>query len=201
MDIDKAAQAWQFLQDLVYKHHIAPQGQTDYARDFLSGRTAMLIDGPWQMPAFEAAAADTGFRWATSQYPQVFDEAYAVWGSGHNFTLPARVADPEKRDEALQFIEWLAANSTLWAGAGQLPAYREVMESEEFQTMYGREAFIGMMPYEVFLPGIPLYNQIFASNAPTPMMVMAQSIMLEQADPISAAQTACDEITFILQTQ
>lgn len=201
MDIDKAAQAWQFLQDLVYKYHIAPQGQTDYARDFLSGRTAMLIDGPWQMPAFEAAAADTGFRWATSQYPQVFDEAYAVWGSGHNFTLPARVADPEKRDEALQFIEWLAANSTLWAGAGQLPAYREVMESEEFQTMYGREAFIGMMPYEVFLPGIPLYNQIFASNAPTPMMVMAQSIMLEQADPVSAAQTACDEITFILQTQ
>jgi len=75
------------------------------------------------------------------------------------------------------------------------------MESEEFRTMYGREAFIEMMPYEVFLPGIPLYNQVFASNAPTPMMVMAQSIMLEQADPASAAQTACDEITFILQTQ
>ena len=201
MDIDKAAQAWQFLQDLVYTHHIAPQGQTDYTRDFLSGRTAMQIDGPWQMPTYEAAAAESGLRWGTSQYPQVFDEAYAVWGSGHNFTLPARVANPEKRDEALQFLEWLAVNSTAWAGAGQLPAYREVMESEEFLTMYGREAFIGMMPYEVFLPGIPLYNQIFASNAPTPMMVLAQSIMLEQADPVSAARTACDEITFVLQMQ
>jgi len=201
MDIDKAAQAWQFLQDLVYTHHIAPQGQTDYARDFLSGRTAMLIDGPWQMPAMEAAEAESGFRWATAQYPHVFDEAYAVWGSGHNLTLPAKVADPEKRDEALQFIEWLAANSTEWAKAGQLPAYRAVMESEAFRSMYGREAFIEMMPYEVFLPGIPAYNQIFASNAPTPMMVMAQSIMLEQADPATAAQTACDEITFILQSQ
>jgi len=201
MDIDKAAQAWQFLQDLVYTHHIAPQGQTDYARDFLSGRTAMLIDGPWQMPAFEAAEAETGFRWASAKYPQVFEENYAVWGSGHNLTLPSKVADPEKRDEALQFIEWLAANSTAWARAGQLPAYREVMESEEFRTMYGREAFIEMMPYEVFLPGIPAYNEIFASNAPTPMMVMAQSIMLEQADPATAAQTACDEITFILQMQ
>ncbi len=201
MDIDKAAQAWQYLQDLVYTHHIAPQGQTDYARDFLSGRTAMLIDGPWQMATFEAATEESGFNWNTAMYPRVFDEAYATWGSGHNITLPARVANPENRDEALQFIEWLAANSTEWANVGQLPAFRDVMESEEFRTMYGREAFIEMMPYEVFLPGIPLYNQVFASNAPTPMMVMAQSIMLEQADPASAAQTACDEITFILQTQ
>ena len=198
MDVDKAAQAWQFLQDLVYTHHIAPQGQTDYARDFLSGRTAMMIDGPWQMPALEAAEEESGFRWASAMYPQVFDEAYAVWGSAHNLTLPANVADPEKRDEALQFIEWLAANSTSWAGAGQLPAFSEVMESEEFASMYGREAFIEMMPYEVFLPNIPRFNEIFAANAPTPMMVMAQSIMLEQADPATAAQTACDEITFIL---
>lgn len=201
MDIDKAAQAWQYLQDLVYTHHIAPQGQTDYARDFLSGRTAMLIDGPWQMATFEAATEESGFNWDTAMYPRVFDGAYATWGSGHNITLPARVANPENRDEALQFIEWLAANSVEWANVGQLPAFRDVMESEEFRTMYGREAFIEMMPYEVFLPGIPLYNQVFASNAPTPMMVMAQSIMLEQADPASAAQTACDEITFILQTQ
>jgi len=201
MDIDKAARAWQFLQDLVYVHHIAPQGQTDYLRDFLSGRTAMLIDGPWQMPSLEAAEEETGFRWASAQYPQVFDEAYAVWGSGHNLTLPANVADPEKRDEAIQFIEWLAANSTQWAEAGQLPTYREVMESDVLTEMYGREAFLAMMPYEVFLPNIPAYNEIFASNAPTPMMVMAQSIMLEQADPATAVQTACDEITFILQMQ
>jgi multiple sugar transport system substrate-binding protein len=131
----------------------------------------------------------------------VFDEAYAVWGSGHNLTLPANVADPEKRDEAIQFIEWLAANSTQWAEAGQLPTYREVMESDVLTEMYGREAFLAMMPYEVFLPNIPAYNEIFASNAPTPMMVMAQSIMLEQADPATAVQTACDEITFILQMQ
>jgi len=201
MDVDKAAQAWQFLQDLVYVHHIAPQGQTDYARDFLSGRTAMLIDGPWQMPALEAAEEESGFRWGSAQYPQVFEDAYAVWGSGHNLTLPANVADPEKRDEALQFIAWLAENSTEWAEAGQLPTYGEVMESDVLAEMYGREAFLAMMPYEVFLPNIPAYNEIFASNAPTPMMVMAQSIMLEQADPATAVQTACDEITFILQMQ
>ena len=55
MDVDKAVEAWQWLQDLVYVHYAAPQGQTDYQRDFLTGRTAMFIDGPWQMPALEAA--------------------------------------------------------------------------------------------------------------------------------------------------
>jgi len=198
MDLDKAAQAWQFLQDEVYKEHIAPQGQTDYPRDFLSGRTAMLIDGPWRMPALEAAHEDSGFNWASSVYPLVFDEP-AVWGSSHMFTLPT-YADPDKQAEAFKFLEWLAANSTAWAKSGQLPAFKAVMESEEFQSMPGRKAFIEMMPYEKMFPNTPKYSEIFASNAPTPMMLMAQSIMLEQADPAAAVKEACDKITAILST-
>ncbi len=197
MDLELAAQAWQWLQDLVYVHHIAPQGQTDYPADFASGRTAMLVDGPWRIPALEAAEEETGFRWGSARYPQVFDEQYAMWGSSHDLTLPAP-ADPEKRDEALMFLEWLAANSAAWATSGQLPAFRDVMESEEFQEMPGRAPFIEMMPYEVMFPNTPKYSEIFASNAPTPMMVMAQNIMLEQADPAVEVETACDAITGIL---
>jgi multiple sugar transport system substrate-binding protein len=55
-----------------------------------------------------------------------------------------------------------------------------------------------MMPYAQIFPNTPKYNEIFASNAPTPMMVMAQSIMLEQADPRVEVEKACEEITFIL---
>jgi multiple sugar transport system substrate-binding protein len=92
----------------------------------------------------------------------------------------------------------LGANSTAWANSGQLPTFKAVMESDELQDMYGREAFLSMLPYAQILPATPKYNEIFASNAPTPMMVMAQSIMLEQADPMAAVEVACDEITFIL---
>lgn len=196
MDVDKSAAAWQYLQDLVYTHHIAPQGQTDYARDFLSGRTAMLVDGPWQIPALEAAREESGFNWASAPYPTVFDEP-AVWGSGHNFTLPT-MADPEKRDEAIQFLEWLAAHSDAWLASGQLPIFLDLVNSEEFKALPGREAFMEMLPYQVLLPNIPKHNEIFASNAPTPMMVMAQHIMLEQADPLAESQIACDTITGIL---
>jgi multiple sugar transport system substrate-binding protein len=196
-DMDKAEAAWKWLQDLVYTHHVAPQGQTDYPADFFSGRTAMLIDGPWQMVAMEQQAEESGFRWASAKYPQVFDEQFAVWGSEHILTLP-HFADPDKRDEALIFLSWLAANSAAWANSGQLPAAIAVMESEAFQSMYGRAAFIEMMPYAQIFPNTPKYNEIFASNAPTPMMVMAQNIMLEQADPRAEVENACQEITFIL---
>lgn len=195
-DLDKAEAAWVWLQDLVYKHHVAPQGQTDYPADFFSGRTAMLIDGPWQMVAMERQAKENNFRWATAPYPVVFDQR-AMWGSEHIFTLP-HYADPEKRDEAVVFLSWLAANSAAWARSGQLPAAIAVIESEEFRNMYGRAAFIEQMPYAQIFPNTPKYNEIFASNAPTPMMVMAQNIMLEQADPRAEVEKACEEITFIL---
>lgn len=196
MDLEKAAQAWQFLQDLVYVEGIAPQGQTDYPADFLSGRTALLIDGPWRIPSLVAAHEESGFNWASAKYPQVFD-GYAMWGSSHDLTLPA-MADPEKQDEALKFLDWLAANSTQWAVSGQLPAFKEVSESAELGEMEGRAAFIEMMPYEVMLPNTPKYSEIFASNAPTPMMIMAQNIMLQQADPATEVAAACDAITGIL---
>ncbi|MCC7210097.1 MAG: ABC transporter substrate-binding protein [Anaerolineae bacterium] len=196
MDLDKATQAWQWLQDLVYVHYAAPQGQTDYARDFLSGRTAMLIDGPWQIPAMQAAAAESGFQWATAPYPTIFDEP-AVWGSGHNFTLP-KLADPEKRDEAIAFIEWLAENSFDWLASGQLPIRLDLIESPEVVALEGRQPFVDMLENQELLPNIPQFSQIFASNAPTPMMVMAQRILLEQADVRSTVENACNEITAIL---
>jgi multiple sugar transport system substrate-binding protein len=196
MDIDKATQAWQWLQDLVYVHYAAPQGQTDYTRDFLSGRTAMLIDGPWQIPAMIAAEAESGFNWGTAAYPTIFDQP-AVWGSGHNFTLPT-LADPEKRDEAIAFIEWLAMNSFDWMASGQLPIRNDLIASEEFQALPGRASFVEMLPNQALLPNIPKFSEVFASNAPTPTMVMGQRILLEQADVRSTVEAACNEITAIL---
>ncbi|MBC6954940.1 MAG: ABC transporter substrate-binding protein [Chloroflexi bacterium] len=195
MDLDKAAQAWKWLQDLVYVHYAAPQGQTDYARDFISGRTAMLIDGPWQIPAMIAAEAD-GLNWATAPYPTIFDQP-AVWGSGHDFTFPT-YADPEKRDEAIAFIEWLGANSFDWLESGQLPIRNDIIESEEFAELKGRQSFVDMLPNQVLLPNIPKFSEIFASNAPTPMMVMGQRIILENADVATEVENACNLITAIL---
>ncbi|MBK8020751.1 MAG: hypothetical protein IPK19_04810 [Chloroflexi bacterium] len=55
-----------------------------------------------------------------------------------------------------------------------------------------------MLPNQLLLPNIPQFSPIFASNAPTPMMVMGQRIILENADVRSAVETACNEISAIL---
>ena len=196
MDVDKATQAWQWLQDMVYVNYGAPQGQTDYARDFLTGRTAMLIDGPWQIPAMEAAEAESGLNWGTAPYPTIFDQP-ASWGSGHTLTLPT-YADPEKRDEAIAFLEWLGANSEAWLASGQLPIRNDIIEGDFLAELPGRQSFIDMLPNQQLLPNIPKFNEIFASNSPTPMMIMAQRILLENADIRTEVQTACDTITSIL---
>lgn len=196
MDIDKSVAAWTFLQNQVYVDYIAPQGQTDYPRDFLDGRTAMLIDGPWRIPALEQARVDTGFNWGSGSYPLVFDQKQ-VWGSEHTFTLPT-LADPAKRQAAVDLIEWLVSHSQAWATSGQIPVFPSVLESAEFQALEGRAPFANMLTWLVTLPNIPRYNEIFASNAPTPMMVMAQNIILEQADPRAESEQACQTITAIL---
>lgn len=198
IDTDKAVEAWQWLQDLVYVHYAAPQGQTDYARDFLTGRTAMLVDGPWQIPAMIAAEAD-GLNWGTAAYPTIFDQP-ATWGSGHNFTLPVH-ADPAKQAAAIEFIEWLAANSFGWLESGQLPIRLDLIASDEVQALAGRASFVDMLEYQMLLPNIPKFNEIFASNAPTPMMVMAQRILLENADIRTEVENACADIDFILMMQ
>ncbi len=142
-----------------------------------------------------AAEAD-GLNWATAPYPTIFDQP-AVWGSGHDFTFPT-YADPEKRDEAIAFIEWLGANSFDWLESGQLPIRNDIIESEEFAELKGRQSFVDMLPNQVLLPNIPKFSEIFASNAPTPMMVMGQRIILENADVATEVENACNLITAIL---
>ncbi|MCO6445068.1 MAG: hypothetical protein J5J04_13375, partial [Anaerolineae bacterium] len=113
------------------------------------------------------------------------------------FTFPT-YADPEKRDEAIAFIEWLGANSFDWLESGQLPIRNDIIESEEFAELKGRQSFVDMLPNQVLLPNIPKFSEIFASNAPTPMMVMGQRIILENADVATEVENACNLITAIL---
>ncbi len=58
LDEQKAAKAFGFLQDLIFKHKIVPKGQKSPVDDFTTGKVAMFIDGPWQMPKLEALTSN-----------------------------------------------------------------------------------------------------------------------------------------------
>jgi multiple sugar transport system substrate-binding protein len=177
---DRAAgeRAWQFIRDLVYRHRVVPEGQTNQFQDWLTARVAMAVDGPWQLPA----AASATFSWTTGPFPQIFERP-AVWGSGHILTLPRRNV-PAKREAALKFAAWLVRNSSAWAGSGNLPSLIAATRTESFNRLPGRPAFVESLPSTVFLPNIPKTLQVFSAAGPSPIVVASQSIILRDA-PIS----------------
>ncbi len=134
--------AWKWEEDLIFKHQVVPVGQSNPAQDFLTGRTAMLIDGPWQMPAM---LAQQGLNWATAPFPKVFNQM-AVWGSGHILTIPKQ-RDRAHQLAALDLAQWIVKNSDFWATSGNIPVYRLAAETDRFRRMKGRPAFVSMLPY------------------------------------------------------
>ena len=174
---DDMVKAWQWLQDLIFKYHIVPTGETNPSGDFLAGKTAMLIDGPWQIPAMQKQA---GLKWGTFPFPQVFKNK-AVWGSGHVLTIPKQ-SDPKREAAAESFVAWIVQNSGDWGGSGNLPALNAARDSAAFKALPGRAGFIAEMPYEVMLPAIPAEAQVFSAAATSPIVVASQTILVQDKD-------------------
>jgi multiple sugar transport system substrate-binding protein len=173
--------AWQWLQDLVFKYQVTPVGETSPLQDFLSGKTALLADGPWEIPAMQA---QEGLKWGTFPMPQVFANK-AAWGSGHVLTIP--VQDDKAREAAAEeVVTWIVQNSATWGNSGNIPALNSAREAPAFTSLQGREGFVQSLPYEVMLPAIPAEAQVFSSAASSPIVVAAQQIVIEDK-PIEAA--------------
>lgn len=176
------ASAWQWLQDLVFKYNVTPTGETSQLQDFLTGKTAMLIDGPWQIPAMEKQAS---LRWGTFPFPQAFAKK-AVWGSGHSLTIPKQ-QDATRAQAAKDFAQWIVQHSGAWGASGNLPALNAARDNPAFKALPGRAGFLASLPYEVMLPGIPRTAQVFSAAATSPIVVVSQSVLV-QGKPVAASQ-------------
>lgn len=182
LDEEKTAKAIAFLQDLVFKYKVVPKGEKSPVDDFMGGKVAMFIDGPWQMPKLESS----NIQWASAPYPQVFDRP-AAWGAAEIMTFPLQKdEDPAKLEAAVEFVRWLDKNSGQWAKSGQLPSSNNGMKTAE--GMEGREAFIHSLDNAVLLPAHPKAAQIFSSTAPSPILTAAQDAVLNNKDPHEIAK-------------
>jgi multiple sugar transport system substrate-binding protein len=185
--------AWKWEEDLIFKHQVVPVGESNPAQDFLTGRTAMLFDGPWQMPAMQK---QQGLNWATAPFPTVFGRS-AVWGSGHILTVPKQ-RDRAKQVAALDLAQWIVRNSDFWATSGNIPVFRLASETDRFRRLQGRAAFVSMLPYEVILPNIVKSAQVFSAAAPSPIVQAAQAATLRNEDPATIVRTLRQRIDGVL---
>ncbi len=193
---DAGLKAWQWLQDLVFKYHVTPPGETNPLQDFLSGKTAMLADGPWQIPAMQG---QTGLKWGTFPMPQVFDKP-AAWGSGHVLTIPVQ-SDKTKEAAAEEVVTWIVQHSAEWGTSGNIPALESARQSTEFTSLPGRQGFVDSLAFEVMLPGIPAEAQAFSSAATSPIVVASQDIVVQNQPIGPAMQNMNQALDSILATQ
>jgi multiple sugar transport system substrate-binding protein len=188
--------AWQWLQDLVFKYQVTPQGETSPLQDFLGGKTALLADGPWEIPAMDA---QQGLKWGTFPMPQVFGQK-AAWGSGHVLTIPQQ-SDQARQAAAEEVVTWIVQHSSTWGTSGNIPALNAARESAGFKALKGREGFVQSLPYEVMLPGIPAEAQVFSAASSSPIVVAAQQIVIQDKPIGPAMQQMNQSIDSILSSQ
>ncbi|MFA7487519.1 MAG: extracellular solute-binding protein [Lysobacteraceae bacterium] len=176
-DIKKAQTAFQWIQDLIFKYQVAPQGETSYSDSFVNGKAAMVFGGSWDVPKFDNAQLNYG----TVPYPQVFNEGYGYWAAAHIFLFPAnKNPDSAKQEATRTFVTWLIDNSNIWVDSGYLTTKLSTWDyvaSKENIAMW-----LDVLDGARYMPGHPLASTLFSQVAPSAFVTAYSSMILEQGD-------------------
>lgn len=115
--------------------HPLPTGPGNAALDLFERKSlASLVNGPWNLNrlADEKGPAYNDVR--VSFCPQRDPAKPSWWAQSHQVALakPQQLED-NKRAAAFDFVRWLTEHTFEWSKAGQLPANKKVLASDEYQ--------------------------------------------------------------------
>jgi multiple sugar transport system substrate-binding protein len=116
------------------KHPIPyPTGQGSL--DFMEQRKlASMVNGPWNLNRLAAPGNPMYNDLRVSFCPQRDVSKPSWWAQSHQVALakPQKVED-NKRAAAFDFVRWLTEHTFEWSKAGQLPANKKVLASDQYQ--------------------------------------------------------------------
>ncbi|WP_134701314.1 sugar ABC transporter substrate-binding protein [Ammoniphilus sp. YIM 78166] len=101
----EAAEAIQFLSDLMHKHKVTmpitdPGNDTFYREQFYAGKVAMYLDGPWN---FGNVRAKANFKWDITTIPQGKGEINS-WVAGSGFGINPKSKHKEEAWKAISVM-------------------------------------------------------------------------------------------------
>ena len=138
MDKDIAVKAAEFVKSLYDEGYVA-EGIDDHQKFFQSGKAAIYIGGTWGTGALEQT---DGLNFGAQPFPQLFDND-SCWADSHTLILPVNPDRTEEETKAA--VEFMVAASkdggATWAGSGQIPANKEVLDSQEYKDMPYRSSY------------------------------------------------------------
>jgi multiple sugar transport system substrate-binding protein len=129
----------QFLQDMVYKHKVAPApaqaASVAEQGGFETGKVAMLVDGGWGIQSRKAIKA---FEWDVEMLPKGPEGFFGEFWPGTPMQISAQTKNP---DLAWEFVRWFAASKEAQELIAkqliQVPARLDVALSPTFLTQPG----------------------------------------------------------------
>jgi multiple sugar transport system substrate-binding protein len=161
---------------------------------FTSGQAAMHVNGVWEVPTMiDLAAAGNLFDWGAIAYPVFYDQP-ATWADSHCFAVPNSARRPvtgEKLEAVLTVIAWMNKNSLAWAGAGHIPAYLPIVQSDAYQNLQPNATYAVLGETATFDPpsrlaGVasPLYDAIdnYLTPAINGMLSVEEALQMFKMD-------------------
>jgi multiple sugar transport system substrate-binding protein len=141
VDSPEARTALEFMGQVFDGGYADPAQTYDAAEAaFLSGQTAMLLNGTWVVDQYNEEAQ---FEYRVSDFPTLYDQP-AMWGDTHIWSLPRQQdGDPVRYRAALEYANYLYDHSKDWAvNTGHLAARTSVLESPEYQEAPQRANYV-----------------------------------------------------------
>jgi multiple sugar transport system substrate-binding protein len=194
----QGVEALTFLTNLIHTEGVVPPMEADIDRDWLSGNVAMVIEGPWFLPA----ALEAGFEFTTAPFPQIFTNQ-GVWAGSHTLTIPNHEISPKRREAAITLLGWLSKNSLLWGiSSGQIPASKAIVTSGDYVNQKNYKyltAFLDQAEFVHYEPLIPKTAEIGADNQLSPVLNAVYAALRGERTPQETLTIAAREVDAILK--
>lgn len=149
IDTPETAEALQLWTDLVEggsaSQSVLNWGQEDVNDQFIAGKAAMMVNGPWQLPVL-SEHPEVNYGISSIPVPEEGDTAVLPLGGG-TWVLP-QTGDTDKQQNAAKIIECMNSDENMLYGARTSNAIptRESLAEQAIEQDPDMEAFIEQLP-------------------------------------------------------
>lgn len=183
IDSPETVKALEFYQTMVENKYMSTEvvnyNSGDNANQFIAGKTAMIIDGPWRLSSIQADAA---FKFGVAKVPEGEAGFKTVLG-GHNFAI----SNTGNVDLSWEFVKYMNRPEVMVKyseAENYIPSRKDVAAGSDYFSQEPISTFVEMQEYAVAMP-VENYNKI--SDI---LIEMWQSVVLGAKNPEQAAKDA-----------
>ncbi len=195
MDSTENIKTLTFLYDMIAKDSVSREviswTQADIEKQFATGKTAMMINGPWNIPQIQADAPDK--NWGVAYIPK--DKDYSSCLGGENLCITKGA----NKDTCWEFIEYLCGkkiNATFCKSVSKFSPRSDVDNEELYKDDEILKVFSENMENAKARGPHPLWTQIS-----TDIQIMMQEVFTGAKTPEQAANDAQAKINVKLMKQ